>query len=200
MREGTREVRLIDALEAIDSRHFDGTVWRVVREERDPCRCNAAGGRWDDTTFDVLYTSLAADGARAEAYFHLRKGLPVFPSRIRHALHELSVTLDKLLDLSVPGALEGIGVDMARYGQLSYDERRAEYPRTQDIAETAHFLGFQGLLVPNARWPCANLVVFCDAVPPKAIDAVANHGLVDWADWQRRATSDGPPHSGAGPT
>jgi hypothetical protein len=64
-----RDSRLIDALEALPARRLTETVWRVVREGRDPCNCNASGGRWDDETFDVLYTSRERDGAIAEMFF-----------------------------------------------------------------------------------------------------------------------------------
>ena len=69
-----RDSTLVDALEAIDPVPFNDNVWRVTREGRDPCQCSRSGGRWDDGTFDVLYTSEAKDGAIAEMVFHLLKG------------------------------------------------------------------------------------------------------------------------------
>ena len=59
--EGPRSVRdntLIDALEWSEVELFEGILWRVVRDGRDPRLCSSPGGRWDDRTFDVLYTSL----------------------------------------------------------------------------------------------------------------------------------------------
>jgi hypothetical protein len=32
--------------------------------------------------------------------------------------------------------------------------------RTQEIADSAYFLGFDGLIAPGARWACLNLVLF----------------------------------------
>lgn len=176
-----RDSTLIDALEALPQRPFGGTVWRVVSETRDPCQCSAPGGRWDDKTFDVLYTSLEREGALAEMYFHLLRGQPVFPSKLRFKLYELRVELSQVLDLARIDALTALGLDPARYGQLSYDERTAEYPRSQEIAEVAHFLDTDGLLVPSARRACSNLVVFCDRAKPDAIDIVKDYGLIDWA-------------------
>ena len=60
-----RDRVLIDALEPATPTPFEGTVWRVVREGRDVLQGSAYGGRWDDGTFDVLYTSAMADGATA---------------------------------------------------------------------------------------------------------------------------------------
>ena len=163
---------------------FDGTVWRVVREGRDPCQCSASGGRWDDGSFDVLYTSLERDGAIAEMYFHLMRGQPVFPSKLRYTLHELTVGLSGTLHLPTLPELAAVGLDVSRYGQLSYVERTQEYPNTQEIAEVAHFLDFDGIVVPSARWSCANLVLFCDRLLPDAIEVVRDHGIIDWTSWQ----------------
>jgi RES domain-containing protein len=174
-----RDNRLIDALEVFSHAPFEGTVWRVVREGRDPCQCSASGGRWDDGNFEVLYTSLDRDGAVAEMYFHLLRGQPVFPSKVRYKLHELKVELSETLHLPA------LGLDTSRYGQLSYVERTQEYPRTQEIAEVAHFLDCDGLVVPSARWSCSNLVLFCDRLGPDAIEAGRDHGIIDWASWQK---------------
>ncbi|MFP6748322.1 MAG: RES family NAD+ phosphorylase [Alphaproteobacteria bacterium] len=184
-----RDVQLIDALEALPVKPFESRVWRVVREGRDPRLCSAAGNRWDDGTFEVLYTATARDGAIAEMYFHLKRGQPVFPSKIRYALHELQVHVDGLLDLSELDDLADLGLDVARFGQLCYQDRKGEYPRCQEIAEVANFVGspepgdVAAILVPNARWACSNLVVFCGYAGPAAVAEVQNHGVVDWREW-----------------
>lgn len=182
-----RDSRLIDALEAAEAESFEGAVWRMVREGSDPCRCSSAGGRWDDRTFEVLYTSTERDGAIAEMHFHLSRGLPVIPSRVRYRIFELAVSVSRLLRLPTLDHLAALGLDAGTFGRLSYDDRQGEYPRTQDIAETAHFLEYDGMLVPNARWDCTNLVVFCDRVPPGSLEIAADHGAVDWASWAREA-------------
>jgi hypothetical protein len=91
MPSARRDSRLIDALEALSPSLLRETVWQIVREGCDPCVCNASGGRWDDETFDVLYTSRKRDGAIAEMYFHLRRGQPLIPSRVHYRLHELQI-------------------------------------------------------------------------------------------------------------
>lgn len=181
-----RDNRLLDALEALPVVPFSGTVWRVVKEGRDPCRCSAAGNRWDTGGFEVLYTSLTREGAIAEMHFHLTRGQPVFPSKLRYSLYEISVSLDGVYDLSEPRTLEALGMDMGQYGQLSYGDRQAEYPTCQQIADAAHFLGSdangdaKGLLVPCARHDCSNLVIFCDHAKPGDYEEVRDHGRIDW--------------------
>jgi RES domain-containing protein len=181
----SRDNALIDAIEAHAPVTFEGTVWRVVRSGRSPLVCARAGGRWDDGTFDVLYTSQERDGAIAEMHFHLGRGQPVFPSKVEYGVHELDVSLNHALKLVDLEALTALGLDTTRYGQLSYDRMSDEYPRSQDIAETAHFLEFDGLIVPSARWTCMNVILFCDRVPPEAMEAITDHGLIDWTNWIR---------------
>jgi RES domain-containing protein len=178
-----RDSTLIDAVENINGSVFTGTLWRVVREGRDPRACSKSGGRWDDSTFDALYTSRERDGAIAELYFHLLRGQPVFPSKVRYGLYELRAELESVADLSQPALLTSLGINMARFGQLSYVERTGEYPRTQEVAEVAHFLDHDGIIVPSARWSCNNVVVFCDHARPGAISVTKDHGLIGWSAW-----------------
>ncbi len=183
MTSSRRDKALLDAIENLSVAPLSGALWRVVREARDPCACSRAGGRWDDETFDVLYTSRERDGAVAEMYFHLSRGQPVFPSKLRYVLHELNVQIQGALDLSSRDLVASLGVNIEKFGQLSYQERVGEYPRTQEVAEAAHFLDHQGILVPSARWDCSNVVLFCDRLPPGAVEVVEDHGLIDWNAW-----------------
>jgi hypothetical protein len=185
-----RDSRLIDALETIAHVPHEGIVWRVVREGRDPTQPSASGGRWDDGTFEVLYTATEREGAIAEMYFHLSRGQPIFPSKVRYTLHEFRVQLSAIVRLRTLAELSALGLDTSRYGQLSYLEHTQEYPRTQEIAEVAHFLDSEGILVPNARWQCANLVIFLDRAKPDAIEIVADHGVIDWDGWAKRKSGD----------
>jgi RES domain-containing protein len=177
-----RDNRLIDALEALEPVVYSGTVWRVVQDGRNPIQCSRSGGRWDDGTFDVLYTSESSRGAISEMRFHLMRGQPVVPSRVSYRLHEIALSMDRALRFLNVEALVEIGLDESRYGQLSYEEKEAEYPRSQDIGEVAHFLDCDGLVVPSARHDCLNVVVFCDRVPPNAMVVKADHGRVNWEE------------------
>lgn len=178
----SRDKDLIDAIEAIPPVSFAGTVWRIVGDGRDPLRCSASGGRWDDGTFSVLYTSLERQGAIAELRFHLMRGQPVFPSRVRYKLFAFDLSLGRALKLLDLEALAALKLDTQSFGRLSYAEKAGEYPRTQDIAEVAHFLDFDGLIVPSARYQGHNAVVFCEKTDALVGAAVTDHGLVDWSE------------------
>jgi RES domain-containing protein len=181
-RRKRRDSRLIDALEVFEPVAYAGSVWRIVREGRSPTQCSRSGGRWDDGTFDVLYTSQSRAGAISEMRFHLMRGQPVLPSQVSYRLYEIEVSLDRPLRLLDLEALAKIGLDVSRYGQLSYEEKEAEYPRSQDIGEVAHFLDYDGLIVPSARYDSLNVVVFCDRVPLEALAVKIDHGPVEWAE------------------
>lgn len=175
-----RDLGLLDSLEKLSRRAYSGVVWRSVREGRDPLACWRSGGRWDDGSFDVLYTSETRDGALKERQFHLYQGQPIPPSKVRYELFELRVSLEAVITFDGLGGLAALGLEVGRYGQLSYVEREQEYPRTQEIAEACAFLGADGILVPGARHAQSNnLVVFCEQDTKIEKEIVQNHGLVD---------------------
>ena len=173
---------MLDALEADDQAPYSGTVWRSLQEGRDPLACWRSGGRWDDGTLDVLYTSETPKAAIAERRFHLYQGQPIPPSKVRYELYELAVSLEAVMRFPDLEALSSIGFDTAQYGQLSYLERDREYPRSQEVAEACAFLGADGLLVPSARVPASNnLIVFCEQETRIVKGVARNHGIVDFA-------------------
>ena len=175
-----RDQRLLDALEQCVRAPYAGHVWRSVRKGRDPLTCWRAGGRWDDGTLDVLYTSETRNAAFAERRFHLFQGQPLPPSRVRYELFELSVSLQAVVRFPDLDSLASIGFDVGLYGQLSYLERQRKYPRSQEIAEACAFLGADGLLVPSARdKSSSNLIVFCEQESPIPMEIVANHGCLE---------------------
>ncbi len=175
-----RDLALLDALEGHAGISFQGDVWRIVRQERDVLQASPSGARWDPGTFDVLYTSLERDGALEEIYFHLSRQ-PVFPSKMRSVLHQITVRTRRTLRLADLAAVSGLGVPTETYGAL-------DYGRTQDIADAADFLGFDGIIAPSARWPCQNLILFMDKFTPADFTLVASE-VVDWTAWQKARTS-----------
>ena len=170
-----RDHQLLDALGNLEPESFEGTVWRAVRDGRRPLEGSSARGRWSPGHFDVVYTSLDPEGARAEVYFHLSRQ-PVFPSRLRYWLYELNVKTKETLRFANTEALLGLGIEEARYREVLYD-------RTQAISDAAQFMGFDGLIVPSARWDCLNLVLFMDSVDLDEIEIEAK-STIDWKAWR----------------
>lgn len=174
-----RDPVLLEAVDQISRESLNRSAFRVVRNGRDPLEPSRNANRWDLGHFNVLYTSLVADGAIAEIDFHLSRQ-PVFPSLYRPTLYELKVDLERVARLDTIEALERLEVKRDTYPSTSYG-------RTREIGDAVAFLGFDGLLVPNARWPCINLVVFTDDIPPDAVSIVAEKGIIDLQEWRTSA-------------
>lgn len=171
-----RDVNLLDALDQCPRVPVTMTVWRVVREGRDPLLCGRSLGRWDLGLFDVLYTACDADGAISELYFHLSRQ-PVFPSRVVFTLNEIVVRAKKALDFKDLAELARLGVDPKEYSGILYH-------RTQQIGDAAAFLGFDGVTAPSARWNCQDFAIFCDSLSPHDFD-LQGASKIDWNDWRK---------------
>lgn len=170
---------LLDALQKLRPEPYDSDVWRVARKGRDPLTGSSATGRWGAPgELEVLYASEARDGALAEVGFRLSLE-PVWPSRIQHQIHVLAVKMERLLRLVDMRELEKLGVDISRYETF-------DYSATQAIAAAAHFLEFDGLLVPNARFACNNLALFTDRVSHGGDLQLVSSEDVDWEEWRKK--------------
>lgn len=175
-----RDLSLLDKIDAEPRRRYDGILWRVVREGRDPLQGAQSDSRWCNGAFDVLYTSTERDGAVAEVHSLLALQ-PVFPSKVQFQCYKLTLSVERTLHLADFAALEKLGVDAARY-------QDRKYGRTQEIADAAYFLGFDGLITPSARWPCSNAVLFTDRIGPHQLTTnEASKTAIDWQEWRRQA-------------
>ena len=102
-----------------------------------------------DCQFEVLNTSLVAEGASAEieAFWSLFEQRPD-----RQALNwKLRVRLKRVAEMDYE-ELERLGVSLAKYPSL-------DYSRTQEISDGLNCLGCDGLIVPSARYDCKSLII-----------------------------------------
>ena len=182
-RYSVRDPSLLDHLGDVPQIQIEIELWRVTREGRDPLQSSSPKGRWDDGTFEVLYTAREANGAMAEIYFHYSKGQPIFPTQMRFKLYRIRVRLGALIDLSNSQLLGQLGVDLEKYGALAFNRKNDEYRRSQSIGEAAHFLAADGIIVPNARWDCNNAILFMSKIAPADIAVVEDRGIVDFVAW-----------------
>lgn len=172
-----RDIELLDAVDAFGREPFSGAVWRVCREGRDPTLGAASMSRWCNGTFDVLYTSLTLEGALSEIHAMLSLQ-PVFPSRLAAYAHRLKIEAKAALHLADLPTLAGLGVDVGRY-------KERDYQRTQEIADAAYFLGFQGIVAPSARSACLNAIIFTDRFAPEEISVEESQPQpIDWSAWR----------------
>ena len=79
-----------------------------------------------------------------------------------------------MLSLSDLPTLQQLGVDMARY-------RERGYALTQEIADAAYFLGFDGLIAPSARSECMNIMLFTDRLDAGNVSLTRSEAApIDW--------------------
>jgi hypothetical protein len=147
---------LVDQLSALVTERFEGEVFRTTGRSTDPLAFSVNGGRWapparDGADVPVLYTSIERDGSLAEVVAYLTQLTPLPLSRPMK-VSRLGVSTAKTLRLARV-SLEGLGVDMARYGERDYEH-------TQNIGAALAFLGLDGLVAPSARWHCDNLMIY----------------------------------------
>ena len=71
-----------------------------------------------------------------------------------------------------------LGVDPSRYREILY-------PPTQAIGDAAHFLGFDSIIAPNARWSCDNLVLFTDQIVLADLEVIES-SEIDWPKWRNK--------------
>ena len=174
-----RDLALIDAIDAFSRDAFSGSVWRVTRGGHDPALGSPSLSRWCNGRFDVLYTSLERDGAIAEVHALLSLQ-PVFPSKGQWLIYELKASAAQTFRLADLATLSRLGVDAARYTDR-------DYGRTQEIADAAFFLGFDGLIAPSARWNCLNAILFTERLAPGQIGtSECNPEAIDWDLWRKQ--------------
>jgi hypothetical protein len=118
------------------------------------------------------------DGALAEIGYRLRLE-PIWPSKIEHQIHELRLSLSRVVDLTSFPLLSQLGVDTAAFESHRYAECQA-------IAAAANFLELDGVLVPNARHPSNNLVAFFGSGAVLDGAEVLTSDEVEWNSWRAR--------------
>lgn len=171
----TLPTTLLDLLSQFPSEKYSGEVFRTTRQSLDPLAPSTSGGRWAPRNgCPVLYSSLEQEGALAEISYYLGQLSPLPYKLIM--LHRLKTSLQKPLRL-LRTDLATLGVDMERYGEK-------EYRRTQEIGVAAEFLEYDGLIVPSARWPCDNLILFTDNLSAASIEVVGSEPI-EWQTWAR---------------
>jgi len=173
----SHDAALVDALSRRPVTTFSGEVFRATIPGYDPLVASTRGGRWSTHGGpSVLYTILEREGALAEIVFHWSQLTPI-PKR-PVALHTLTIETTKTLRL-IRADLASLGVEDARYETINYE-------RTQEIGAAVAFLGCDGLIAPNARWACENLMIYMDNVPLDRVFGVTGSSSVNWIEWSRQ--------------
>lgn len=169
---------LADKLSNFPSIEFSGEVYRATAKSIiDPLAPSRNGGRWifrDECS--VLYTSCEREGALAEISFHLAQHNPLPSKPI--SIHRINAKTQKTLRLIVTELIQ-LDVEMSDYSNINYE-------KTQMIGAAVNFLGYDGLIVPSARWDCENLIIFSDNHPLENDLKLIESEEVDWKAWAKQ--------------
>jgi RES domain-containing protein len=112
---------------------------------------NTRGARWNPPGVAAIYTSLTRDGALAEADHQI--AVQPIPPRARRIIYTLDVSLTDVLDLTNAELLKDLAIGPAEF---TADDMAA----CRQLGGAVHWLKHDGLLVPSARSPSTNLVIF----------------------------------------
>jgi hypothetical protein len=99
---------LLDRLQAITPAPWAGQAFRHMFGDYPPDAENTRGARWNPPGVAAIYTSLARDGALAEAEHQI--AVQPIPPRARRTIYTLELTLAGVLDLTDADLLQSLGV------------------------------------------------------------------------------------------
>ena len=152
--------KLLDQIEQLGTRVFDGHVWRHMFNDFPPELVNTRGARWNPPGTSAIYTSIERGTALAEAQ-HAIDSQPLRPRPRRRVMYELHITLDQVVDLSADR--------YTRLGLTVKDLHDDDFTACQQIGGAVAWLGYDGLLVPSVRAPGTNIVVLVDNLSADSI-------------------------------
>jgi len=142
---------VLKVLEALESKPWDGTVWRHMFGDNPPTRENQLGARWNPPGVPAIYVSLNRGTALAEGE-HAAAIQPLRPT-VKRTIYKLRVRLEKVLDLSSRSVLHELGINEPELANV-------DHTACQRIGGAVEWLEHDGLLVPSARRAGRNLVIF----------------------------------------
>lgn len=162
---------ILDILQGLQPQEWRGTVYRHMLADYAPERDNTRGARWNPPGIAARYASLEKKTALAEAEYLLSSQNPR-PRAIR-TLYSIRVRLLSILDLTSSDLLSRRGIAGSELGA-------ADYSACQAIGGAAAWLEHDGLLVPSARHPGTNLVIYpTNAGPEVEFEVVHSEVIAD---------------------
>jgi RES domain-containing protein len=151
--------KLLARIDAIEPTPFTGQAFRHLAHDHHPLSGIGAqihGGRWNPPeSFSTLYLALDHETTIREFYRLAKRQSRDPEDFLPRRLYRYDVTLAALLDLRDPAIRAAL--------QLNDVELRSNDPtKCQQIGESAHHLGLEGLLAPSATGEGVVLAVFFD--------------------------------------
>lgn len=177
-------LELLDALQDAPVGPLEVAAWRHMFGEHPPDQENVRGARWNPPGVAALYLSRERRGAIAEADHAL--AIQPLRSRVQRRVYAIELTLSKVIDLSDPAVL-------ARTGLTDTDLADDDHAACQEVGAAVDWLEYDGLLVPSARSPVMNLVIY---PAHRAPDATFAYGEGDTTPCDRGSAARSRPAGG----
>lgn len=168
---------LVARVDGIQRSQFAGEAFRNHGPGYGPLDTGGSrihGGRWNPKeSFPVLYLGLSPETAVAEFYRLVERQGRHPSDLLPRRLTTVDVALVRVLDLTVGGSAETLG--------LHLHELTAEDPSPcQAVGDAAHYLGFEAVKAPSATGTGEVLAVFWDKVLPGSRVVPVSH--VEWQE------------------
>jgi RES domain-containing protein len=160
---------LLEQLGELRSNTWSGRVFRWTFEGTPPDRANTRGARWNPPGVAALYACFSQRGVLAESnYLIAAQGIP--PTRARQ-VHTFELSLSSVLEITDRALLERLGIDGAALAAV-------DQSKCQLVGGAVERLCHDGLIVPSARSPDNNLVIFVNRRPlDAALDLIGTENI-----------------------
>ena len=99
---------MLDTLQSAAASAWTGTVYRHMFGSHPPARSNTTGARWNAALVGAIYTSCERETALAEAEYYI--SLQPLRPRAKRTLYTVRISLENVIDLTVPGFLSRLGI------------------------------------------------------------------------------------------
>lgn len=151
--------QILARIDAIEPTAFAGRAFRHLAPDHHPLSGVGArthGGRWNPPdSFSTLYLALEPETTVLEFYRLAKRQGRAPEDFLPRRMYSYDIALGAVLDLRDTATLSAL-----RLGDL--DLRSSDAAKCQQIGESAHYLGLEGILAPSAAGDGTVLAVFFD--------------------------------------
>jgi RES domain-containing protein len=155
------DLQLIARIQAVEPARFAGEAYRHIAHDYHPLSGIGAqihGGRWNPpNTFSTLYLALERETTVREFYRLVERQGRDPEDFLPRRMYRYGISLAALLDLRDPMTRKVIELD-------DTELRSNNAVKCQQIGESAHHLGLEGILAPSATGEGVILAVFFDCL------------------------------------
>jgi RES domain-containing protein len=151
--------QILARIDAIEPTPFAGKAFRHIAPDHHPLSGIGArthGGRWNPPdSFSTLYLALDRETTVVEFYRLAKRQSRAPEDFLPRRMYSYDIALAAILDLRNTSTRTALGLS-------ELDLRSNDASKCQQIGESAHYLGLEGVLAPSAAGEGNVLAVFFD--------------------------------------